>query len=239
MDARSAGGGKETMEEDPFESFVGRGRLEGQSYEPRVKAKDGLTKEADQDEKDPLEKDSRGIQGDDKGGRGEKEGGTMDMLDGDATYPRLEKKLSILPASQRSKNGYSGSLQRSRSSGDGHGFTVHKDDEEEAAAAAAKDEENGVEEKQFEVQWDGEGDPMNPRNLGTGRKWAIVLVISAGSTCVTCTSSMYTLTYDQITVEFGVSRVVATLGLSLFVMGLGIGPMLLGPPCQCGFREAC
>ena len=40
---------------------------------------------------------------------------------------------------------------------------------------------------------------------------------------------MYTLTYDQITVEFGVSRVVATLGLSLFVMGLGIGPMVLGP----------
>lgn len=40
---------------------------------------------------------------------------------------------------------------------------------------------------------------------------------------------MYTLTYEQITAEFEISRVVATLGLSLFVMGLGIGPMVLGP----------
>ena len=36
---------------------------------------------------------------------------------------------------------------------------------------------------------------------------------------------MYTTTYAQITEEFHVSTVVATLGLSTFVMGLGIGPM--------------
>lgn len=29
--------------------------------------------------------------------------------------------------------------------------------------------------------------------------------------------------------EFGCSQEVATLGLSLFVVGLGIGPMVLGP----------
>ena len=45
----------------------------------------------------------------------------------------------------------------------------------------------------------------------------------------TCTSSMYTLTYAQITEEWHISRVVATLGLSLFVMGLGVGPMVIGP----------
>lgn len=40
---------------------------------------------------------------------------------------------------------------------------------------------------------------------------------------------MYTLTYAQLTREFHVSRVVATLGLSLFVIGLGVGPMVLAP----------
>ncbi|KAL9603808.1 MAG: hypothetical protein Q9219_000917 [cf. Caloplaca sp. 3 TL-2023] len=45
----------------------------------------------------------------------------------------------------------------------------------------------------------------------------------------TCTSSMYTSTYGQITKDFDCSQIVATLGLSLFVIGLGIGPMLLGP----------
>lgn len=81
----------------------------------------------------------------------------------------------------------------------------------------------------YEVRWDGDSDPLNPRNFGKAKKWLIVLVVSAGSTCVTCTSSMYTSTYEQITEEFDISRVVATLGLSLFVIGLGIGPMVLGP----------
>lgn len=45
----------------------------------------------------------------------------------------------------------------------------------------------------------------------------------------TCTSSIYTSTYEQLEKEFHCSRIVATLGLSLFIMGLGIGPMLLGP----------
>lgn len=45
----------------------------------------------------------------------------------------------------------------------------------------------------------------------------------------TCTSSIYTSTYGQMTKEFHSSRIVATLGLSLFVMGLGVGPMALSP----------
>ncbi len=40
---------------------------------------------------------------------------------------------------------------------------------------------------------------------------------------------MYTSTYKQLNAEFHTSAIVATLGLSLFVMGLGIGPMVLGP----------
>lgn len=45
----------------------------------------------------------------------------------------------------------------------------------------------------------------------------------------TFTSSVYTSTFDQITHEFGVSNLVATIGLSLYIMGLAVGPMLLGP----------
>lgn len=33
---------------------------------------------------------------------------------------------------------------------------------------------------------------------------------------------MYTVTYDQIMVEFGSSHIVATLGLSFFIWGLGM-----------------
>ena len=117
------------------------------------------------------------------------------------------------------------SVQRSHSSTHGHGLADLKEDEE----AVRKDEDEEDEQKRYEVQWEGDHDPMNPRCMSHGRKWIIVLIVSAGSTCVTCASSMYTLTYAQITSEFRVSRVVATLGLSLFVVGLGIGPMVLGP----------
>ena len=129
------------------------------------------------------------------------------------------------PRPTRSGGIKSSSLHRSKSYGDGHGYTAFGEDEE----APAKNKNGEDLEKEFEVQWDGDHDPMNPRNMSNGRKWIVVAIVSAGSTCVTCTSSMYTSTYGQITQEFHVSRVVATLGLSLFVMGLGIGPMVLGP----------
>lgn len=45
----------------------------------------------------------------------------------------------------------------------------------------------------------------------------------------TAASSIYTSTYAQMNVEFNSSQIVATLGLSFFVFGLGCGPMLLGP----------
>ncbi|KAL4754436.1 hypothetical protein BDW72DRAFT_166104 [Aspergillus terricola var. indicus] len=80
----------------------------------------------------------------------------------------------------------------------------------------------------YVVRWD-ENDPMNPRNFNKLRRWMIVIICSTGSLCVTCTSSMYTVTYDQLTEEFNCSRIVATLGLSFFIWGLGLGPLVLGP----------
>lgn len=36
----------------------------------------------------------------------------------------------------------------------------------------------------FEVDWDGESDPMNPKSWGLARKWMIVLICSVTSGCV-------------------------------------------------------
>lgn len=87
----------------------------------------------------------------------------------------------------------------------------------------------GQTEHDFEVSWNGDQDPMNPKCMSKPRKWLIVLILSTSSTCVTCASSLYTSTYAQLEEEFHCSRIVVTLGLSIFVAGLGIGPMLLGP----------
>lgn len=69
----------------------------------------------------------------------------------------------------------------------------------------------------------------SPLNYSTVRKWIIVLIVSLGSACVTCASSAVTLTYSGTEAEFHSSSEVTILGLSLFVLGLGIGPLFLGP----------
>jgi MFS family permease len=93
----------------------------------------------------------------------------------------------------------------------------------------------------FEVTLEPEN---NPQNLSGIRKWTVVLVISSAALCVTCASSIVSFTRSLvsylilfkasfteagISTEFGVSKEVTILGLSLFVMGLGLGPLLVGP----------
>jgi hypothetical protein len=82
---------------------------------------------------------------------------------------------------------------------------------------------------EFEVRFDGDDDPLNPKNRPEARKWLVVFIVSASSLCVTCASALYTSTYAQMEVEFGISRLVATIGLTTYVAGLGLGPMALSP----------
>ena len=84
-------------------------------------------------------------------------------------------------------------------------------------------------EPSFEVTFSGDEDPRSPKSLSTLRKWMIVLVVSSTSLCVACTSSLYTGTYAQVMEEFGSDPTVTTLGLSMFVVGLGLSPMVLAP----------
>ena len=150
----------------------------------------------------------------------EKTNGGISSPDGDAisaSKARVERQISAYALASPPPGS-------PRQYGLGHGDSDADD------SPSIKDEETEeITDTSFEVQWDGEDDPMNPRHMSKIRKWVIVLILSAGSTCVTCTSSMYVETYDQLTSEFHVSRVVATLGLSLFVIGLGVGPMILAP----------
>ena len=45
----------------------------------------------------------------------------------------------------------------------------------------------------------------------------------------TCTSSIYTTTYTQMNAELTTTSFISTLGLSSFVLGIALGPLLTGP----------
>jgi hypothetical protein len=121
------------------------------------------------------------------------------------------------------------STRSARSYTDGYSHFEHEHDDEEKGSQQTKPKEQGQEGKEFEVTFDGDSDPWNPRNKTTLRKWVIVLIGSACSLCVTCASALYTSTYDQMMVDYHISRLVATVGLTTYVCGLGLGPMVLAP----------
>lgn len=127
-------------------------------------------------------------------------------------------------------------LYPTRSYVDGHGtYSGYQSEEEpnvEPASPSSKNGEEKVENEKpsyKEVVFEGADDPLNPKNFATWRKWSIVITLALGSICVTLASSVYTTTYDQMDREFGNSTIVATLGLTLYVFGLGLAPLLLGP----------
>jgi hypothetical protein len=57
----------------------------------------------------------------------------------------------------------------------------HSKDEESGITAVGDD---AVNDKEFEVAWDGDDDPMNPRSMPYARKWIIIIILSASSLCV-------------------------------------------------------
>ncbi|EKM57361.1 uncharacterized protein PHACADRAFT_208445 [Phanerochaete carnosa HHB-10118-sp] len=70
------------------------------------------------------------------------------------------------------------------------------------------------------------------RTLRTGpspKKYFITFQICLLTLSVYIGSAIYSPGIDEIAAQFGVSPVAATLGLTLFVVGYGIGPMFLSP----------
>ncbi|KAI1202124.1 major facilitator superfamily domain-containing protein [Nemania serpens] len=79
------------------------------------------------------------------------------------------------------------------------------------------------------VDWYGPGDPENPLNWSEGWKFLIAAEVCILNFSVYVASSLYVPGEESLQKEFGVSTVVATLGLSLFSVGYGFGPMLWSP----------
>ncbi|UZJ55728.1 hypothetical protein CBS101457_005048 [Exobasidium rhododendri] len=74
-----------------------------------------------------------------------------------------------------------------------------------------------------------EGDPENPRNWSRGKKWYLTILCSYLNILVSSQASAYSTGQTQIVEEFGISDELAIGGLSLYILGFAIGPMLMAP----------
>jgi|SRR5690242_3446483 len=87
---------------------------------------------------------------------------------------------------------------------------------------------SGTEADPFLVTWI-DNDPVNPMNYSVVLKWSITMLVAVATLAVTFVSSAYSGGIVQILQEFRVAQIIGTLGISLFVLGFAIGPLLWAP----------
>ena len=86
----------------------------------------------------------------------------------------------------------------------------------------------GTENDPFIVSW-LENDPVNPMNYSSGLKWSITMLVALATLAVAFVSSAYSGGIAEILMEFRIAQIIGTLGISLFVLGFAIGPLLWAP----------
>jgi hypothetical protein len=79
------------------------------------------------------------------------------------------------------------------------------------------------------TDWTGFDDPDNPRNFSRGTRVYSTVSVTVLAFVTAFAASIYSPGIDGVSAEFGVSRSVAILPLSLYNLGLAAGPMLGSP----------
>ena len=72
-------------------------------------------------------------------------------------------------------------------------------------------------------------DPANPQNWSQKKKFWVAFLIDLYTFVVYCSSSIYVSSHHLVMLRFGVGNFKASLGLALYVLGYGIGPLIFSP----------
>ncbi|KAI0646818.1 MFS general substrate transporter [Trametes meyenii] len=80
----------------------------------------------------------------------------------------------------------------------------------------------------YVVDWEL-GDPENPFNWSDRRRWGITFQLAMATFTVAFCSSCYSGGLASMDRELHISQVVGILGVSLYVLGFGLGPLIFAP----------
>lgn len=111
------------------------------------------------------------------------------------------------------------SLERQRST---HSSLHHSDSTAVPTGLEARD-------PAFEVDFQPEHDPRNPRCWPLWYKVFVIFTKSYSTTAVVLYSTAYTSSLDGIIAYFNVTRIVATMGLTVFLLGMAVGSVVVAP----------
>lgn len=87
---------------------------------------------------------------------------------------------------------------------------------------------SGTESDPYIVEWIP-NDPRNPMLFDRRVKWGYAIIVAFSVFGVSLASSTYAGGIQEILKGFGIVQEVATLGLSLFVLGFALGPLAWAP----------
>ncbi|KAI9930647.1 hypothetical protein ASPWEDRAFT_107800 [Aspergillus wentii DTO 134E9] len=80
------------------------------------------------------------------------------------------------------------------------------------------------------VGWEGQNDPANPQNFSSGKKWALLSLVSAITLISPLASSMFSPSVGYMGAEFGESNeILLSFSVTVFVLGYTVGPLFLAP----------
>ncbi|OKL62600.1 hypothetical protein UA08_01671 [Talaromyces atroroseus] len=108
-----------------------------------------------------------------------------------------------------------------------------KDVEKAQIVEATSDSANVEEQDPNIVWWDSEDDPANPMNWSLLKKWTNIGLISAITFIVPLASSMFAPGVTLVSTEFNeTNELLQGLVVSIYVLGLAMGPLLQAPLCE-------
>ncbi|KIX94768.1 uncharacterized protein Z520_09458 [Fonsecaea multimorphosa CBS 102226] len=82
------------------------------------------------------------------------------------------------------------------------------------------------------VDWYTTDDPENPQNWSQAKKLFVLVQICLYTFAMYGGSSIYVVSESGVMQRFGVSEAAAAMGLAIYVIGYGIGPLLFAPLCE-------
>lgn len=80
-----------------------------------------------------------------------------------------------------------------------------------------------------DLDWDGPDDKENPFNWPKTKKWFITMVTACLCLCVSLGSSLYVEGIPGLEVEMGISQTLGISGLTFYLIGLAVGPVIAAP----------
>lgn len=86
----------------------------------------------------------------------------------------------------------------------------------------------GTEDDPFQVNW-LENDPRNPLAFSSVFRWYLMILVGVDTFAVSLVSSAYSGSIIEVIEEFHITEEVALVGISLFVLGFAVGPLIWAP----------